>query len=135
MMPVMMVAPMMAVAPGTMTADLLRSEIGHDNPTAGNRVIVGIAVIGIIIVIRISIPGAPNEDAAEAVVSEPMPAVPAAAGKRRAGAEGTAVKDRGTRPATPSAMPAMPAMSTTNLDREIVTDRLVHRRSGRIEQG
>jgi hypothetical protein len=124
MMPAVMMSPMGVMSPGAMIADLPRTMAGYDDAAARRRVITGIFIIvGIVVIIRIVVPDASDEDAPDAMpLREPMSTTPTATDKRWTGMERTAMKCRAT--ATPASTTEA-AMSSTmsaaaNFDHGIV---------------
>lgn len=135
MMPAVMMSPMGVMAPEAMIADLPRTMAGYDDAAAGRHIITGISVIvGVVVVIRIVVPDASNEDAPDVMpVSEPMSTMPAATDSRGTGMEGTAMERRATATAEPAMSSTMSA--ATNFDHGIVGRDFFRDRGTGIDHG
>jgi len=141
-MPAMMVAPVVAMAPGAIAANAARTNIGHHDAAAGVRII-GIIVVRVIVVVVAS-----GEEAPEVVPVAAMSksaVADAATVEHRAGAEPAAVKGRGatveaaSAKAVSTAVPAAAAMSATmsataDFDRQSVGGGVGCGRSTRTDQ-
>jgi hypothetical protein len=138
MMPPMMMAPIVVVAPGAVVADATRTIDGLYDTAARGRVISGIIVVWVII-IRIVVPNTSDKDAPEvvAVASEAM-----TAGECRPGTEPAAVNGRATVEAAAtkavSAATAMPSATmpatAADFDRQPVGCGFVRGGGARIDQ-
>ena len=144
MQPVMM-APVVVVAPGPVAADTTRTKIGHYDTAARGHVISWVIVVRVIVIVRIIVEDAADEDAPEVVpVGEPMAAMAkaaitkAASTDRWAGAQGAAVNGSGAAeaPATnePTTMSAMPTMPAADFNHQAVGNDFVRGSGTRIDQ-
>jgi hypothetical protein len=139
MMPAVMMSPMGVMAPEAIIADLPRTMAGYDDAAAGRHIITGISVIvGVVVVIRIVVPDASNEDAPDVMpVSEPMSTMPAATDSRGTGMEGTAMERRTTDTAEPAMSSTMSSTmsSAANFDHGIDARDFFRGDSAGIDQG
>lgn len=141
MMPPMMMAPIVVVAPGAIVADATRALDGLYDMAARGRVVSGIIVVRVVI-IRVVVPNTSDKDAPEVVpVAEPMASEAMTASESRPGTEPAAMNGRATVGAatkavstTTEAVSATAVPAAADFDRQPVGCGFVRRGGTRIDQ-